>query len=325
MTIGSIITQTFFQPKWGVDRIPSLEGKVAIVTGASGGLGKVTALELARKDAHVFRVGRSEAKTQAVLDNIKRETGSSKVEMLLADFLDLPTVEAAADKFLARGLPLDILVNNAGIMDAPFELSKQGIESQFAVNHFAMVVFTMRLLPAIKESKSARIVNLSSNKHEAVGCKGVNFANLNSETKYDKIMRYCETSLASIYFTTQLQKRLDEIGADRVYVNAVHPGLIKATLFCPHKKTAPPAIAEALYGNLVLDAERSSLTQLYVAADPEIEAKQYRGRYFVPFAALGRPKSIAKDDTFAAKTWEWTQEILQKHFRPDWSWAAAGL
>ncbi|KAL2918552.1 hypothetical protein HK105_201953 [Polyrhizophydium stewartii] len=325
MTIGSLFTQTFFQPSWTARELPSLTGKVAIVTGASAGLGKVTALELARKGAHVFLVGRSEAKTQAVVDDIKRETGSSKVELLLADFLDLPTVEAAADKFVARGLPLDILVNNAGIMHAPFELSKQGIESQFAVNHFATTVFTVRLLPAIKRAAVPRIVNLSSLAHLGVDSKGIDYAILNDEAKYDRFARYSETKLANIYFTTQLQKRLEAAGVKSALVNAVHPGVVKTELMRHRTEVTGSAIGSVMINSLFISADKGALTQLYVAADPEIEAKQYRGRYFVPYAALAEPTAVAKNEEFAAKTWEWTQEILQKHFRKSWSWAAAGL
>ncbi|KAL2918555.1 hypothetical protein HK105_201956 [Polyrhizophydium stewartii] len=325
MSLGSIISQRFTQPKWSVDRIPSLEGKVAIVTGASAGLGKVTALELARKGAHVFLVGRSEAKTQAVLDDIKRETGSSKVELLLADFLDLAAVEAAADKFLARGLPLDILVNNAGIVSPTFKLSKQGIESQFAVNHFATTVLTVRLLPAIKRATAPRIVNLSSLAHDDVGASGIEYAILNDEAKYNIEVRYAETKLANIYFTTQLQKRLEAVGVKNVLVNAVHPGAVKTDFLSEHKDFTTPFLNRIIINNFFIDAKKGALTQLYVAADPEIEAKQYRGRYFVPFGVLGEPTAVAKNEDFAVKTWEWTQEILQKHFRPDWSWAEASL
>ncbi|KAL2918558.1 hypothetical protein HK105_201959 [Polyrhizophydium stewartii] len=325
MSLGSMLTQTFTQPKWSVDRIPSLEGKVAIVTGASAGLGKVTALELARKGAHVFLVGRSAEKTEAVVDEIKSETGSSKVELLLADFVDLLTVEVAAEKFVARGLPLDILVNNAGIMHSPFELSKQGIESQFAVNHFATTVFTIGLLPAIKRAAAPRIVNLSSMAYETAKKDGIDFASLNNKEKYDRHLRYSETKLANIYFTRQLQKRLEAAGVKNVFVNVVHPGVVKTELFRHHPEFTGSTIGSTLFNGFVIDAQKGALTQLYAAADPEIEEKQYRGKYFVPFAALVDPKPIAKNEEFAVKTWEWTQEILQKHYRPDWSWAEAGL
>ncbi|KAL2919121.1 hypothetical protein HK105_201394 [Polyrhizophydium stewartii] len=326
MARESLFRQSTTEPDWGVHKIPSLAGRVAIVTGASAGLGKVTALELARKGAHVFLVGRSEAKTQAVVDEIKRETGSSKVELLLADLLDLQTVEAAADKFVARGLPLDILVNNAGIMDAPFALSAQGIESTFAVNHFATTVFTVRLLPAIKRAAMPRIVNVSSYAHEFVGPHGIDFAKLNDEASFDTNARYCETKLANVLFTTQLQKHFEAAGVKNVLVNAVHPGVVETELFRHNDVLTPAAIADQLLkGGKPISAEKGALTQLYVAADPEVAEKQYRGRYFVPFAQLAEVHETAKDEGLAARTWEWAQDVLQKHYRADWSWAAADL
>ncbi|KAL2918719.1 hypothetical protein HK105_201553 [Polyrhizophydium stewartii] len=325
MTAGSVFTQTFLQPSWTTASLPSLRGKVAIVTGASSGLGKVTALELARKGAHVFLVARSADKAGLVIEEIKQETGSTKVELLLADFLDLTSVEAAADKFLARGLPLDILVNNAGIMHAPFELSKQGIESQFAVNHFATTVFTVRLLPAVKKAPSARIVNLSSLAHEGVSESGILFGDLNNMEKYNRNLRYSETKIANIYFTTQLQKRLEVAGAKNVFVNAVHPGVVKTELGRHHPEFKTSAVLRTLTRILCIDARKGALTQLYAAADLDVERLQYRGRYFVPFGALAEPSAVARNDRLAATTWAWTQEILQKHFRKDWSWASAGL
>ncbi|KAL2918718.1 hypothetical protein HK105_201552 [Polyrhizophydium stewartii] len=324
MTFASLLTQTFTRPKWTPAQLPSLEGKVAIVTGATAGIGKATATELARKGAHVFVVGRSEAKTTATVDDIKRETESAKVDMLLADFLDLASVEAAADAFLARGLPLDILVNNAGIMDPPFELSKQGIESTFAVNHFAAAAFTARLLSAIKKAPSARIVIVSSLSHQIIGKSGIKYQDLNNKDNYKLAVRYGETKLAGVQFTRELQRRLEESGVKNVLVNAVHPGTVKTDIVRNHP-LATTSVVDYLFGAVALDSKGGAITQLYVAGDPEVEEKQHRGKYFVPFAALAEPSATARDEALSTKTWEWTQEILQKHHRADWSWAAVGL
>lgn len=112
MTYGSILAQTFtITPSFNPERdLPSLESKVALVTGASTGLGKETALQLAKKGAHVFCLGRTQAKTQAAIDDIKKQTGNEKIEFIQADLMDLGSVEKAAQTFLAKKLPLHILV-----------------------------------------------------------------------------------------------------------------------------------------------------------------------------------------------------------------------
>lgn len=110
MTLKSFLTQTFWFPSWDAKRdIPSLEGKVALVTGSSAGLGLETTRELARKGCHVFAMGRDKVKTMKVIEQIKLETGNQNVEFIMADFLDLKSVEVAADQFLSRKLPLHIL------------------------------------------------------------------------------------------------------------------------------------------------------------------------------------------------------------------------
>jgi NAD(P)-dependent dehydrogenase (short-subunit alcohol dehydrogenase family) len=232
------IDQTFKYAAFEHERdLPSLEGKVAIVTGASAGLGAETCLVLAKKGAHVFCMGRSKDKTMAVIDNIINTTGNKKVEFLQADFMDLKSVEKAAHEFLSRKLPLHILVNNAGIMACPYALSKDGIESQMATNHFAHALLTNILLPVIQASQPSRIVNLSSDAHRAFSRKGgIKYDELVDEKKYKSAVRYGETKIANIHFTIELQERLDAEARrqgytqSQVYVNACHPGIVATEL-----------------------------------------------------------------------------------------------
>jgi retinol dehydrogenase 12 len=146
MTYSSLFKQTFWFPSWHPSTgLPDLTGKTALVTGASTGLGKITAMELARKGCKVYCLGRSKEKTMAAIDDIKRETGNEKIEFLEADLQDLDSVQEASEAFLRDSKDLHILVNNAGtlcvsnlgIMNCPYSLTKQGIESQFGTNHFA--------------------------------------------------------------------------------------------------------------------------------------------------------------------------------------------
>ena len=183
MTLGSILTQTFTFPSWKPEKnLPDLSGKVAAVTGASTGLGLETATELARKGAAVYCFGRSAEKTNAAIEKIKKETGNDKVYFIQADLLDLVSMERAADQLLSQTKQLNILVNNAGIMSTPWGLSAQGIENQFATNHFAHAVLTNKLLATLRSSTPSRIVNLSSLAHTRTSGNIV-YENLNNQVR----------------------------------------------------------------------------------------------------------------------------------------------
>ncbi|KAI8800114.1 hypothetical protein BJ742DRAFT_860307 [Cladochytrium replicatum] len=317
MTLVSLVRQIVTtNPKWDYGKIPSLDGKVVIITGGSTGLGKIQALEMAKKGAHVFVVGRSPEKTNAAVEEIKKASGNSKVEFLYADLMDLASVEKCADDFLAKNLPLHILVNNAGIMDAPFSLSKDGIESQFATNHFAHVLLTIKLLPAMESVPEARIVILSSIAHVNVSKEGIKVDELNEESRYNARARYGETKIANIYFTRVLQKKLDAAGHGHIFVNAVHPGIVKTELdrFAEEPRSA-------LLSSILISPEKGAITQTYVATAPEIKEKKYKGKYFVPFASEECPSNVALNDVLAEKTWIWTEKVFQEKYKSDWSWA----
>ncbi|KAJ1553608.1 hypothetical protein HK405_007434, partial [Cladochytrium tenue] len=172
---------------WTFSQIPRLDGKVFIVTGSNTGIGRVTARELARKGGHVIMACRSEAKTAPVAESIRAETGNSLVEFGQLDLLSLASVDAFADWFLARGLPLHGLVLNAGIMASPFALSADGIESQFATNHVAHFRLTARLLGCLEASAPSRVVVLSSSLHKsAPQPEGIRFDKINDQGIYNE-------------------------------------------------------------------------------------------------------------------------------------------
>ncbi|KAJ3127031.1 hypothetical protein HK100_009974 [Physocladia obscura] len=320
MTFGSVLTQTFTTPKWNPKTgLPDLTGKIAIVTGASTGLGKETALNLSSKGAHVFCVGRSAEKTQAAVADIISKSGNTNVEFLQADLMDLASVESAADTFLARNLPLHILVNNAGIMESPWGLSKEGIETQFATNHFAHVVLTAKLLPVLEKSQPSRIVILSSMSHYANLSSqkgGIKYVTSWEQDKYDAFTRYGETKLANLHFARELQSRLDaKLGVDsKIYVNAVHPGIVRTEL----QRTMNPTAASVIQP-ILISAEKGALTQTYVAASEDIEKQNLKAKYFVPYCKVAEISADAQDKTQAVNTWEWTEKILKQQYKPDWT------
>ena len=228
-------------------------------------------------------------------------------------------------EFLDKKLPLHILVNNIGIMACPFEFSKDNIESQFATNHFAPVVFTNLLIPCLTKSQPSRIVNLASLAHLNAPNEGIIYDLLNDKEKYSAWSRYGETKLANIWYTAVLQERLDQIGAKEVYVNAVHPGIVKTELTRNMAERPGSGFTSWMIGKLSVDSKYGALTQIYVAAASQIEKDKIKGKYFVPYCALASPNKNGCDITKAKKMWDWTETILKEKFRSDWSFKEAGI
>src|SRR2546430_3113469 len=143
----------------------SIEGKTCLITGATNGIGRVTAVELARMGAELFLVYRNKARADETLAEIRNRTGNKNVHLLCADLASQKQIRGAAAQFLATGKPLHVLINNAGLGNTKRLMTEDGIEMVFAVNHLAYFLLTMLLLDRIKHSGPARIVNVASEAH----------------------------------------------------------------------------------------------------------------------------------------------------------------
>ncbi|CAG8515405.1 1999_t:CDS:2 [Cetraspora pellucida] len=279
------------------DNIPDLSGKVAIVTGGNNGIGFITVRELARKNAHVFIASRNKEKGESAVEQIKKETKNNAVEFLQLDLQSLNSVKNAAETFLARNLPLHILVNNAGIMATPFETTEDGIQDQFGVNHLGHFLFTILLLPTIKVSAPSRIVNVSSLVHNRA--KGIDFDKLNDPNAYTPFERYYQAKLANILFTTELAKRLTETNTD-----------LYGSFVSSFGSWIKPLVSLGTF--FMLTPNDGALTQLYCATSPEIEEKNHRGKYFIPFGELGQTNAPAKDEELAKTLWNFSEKFIKE-------------
>ncbi|KAF0461272.1 NADP-binding protein [Gigaspora margarita] len=306
----------FSGKRFSFDNIPDLSGKVAIVTGGNTGIGFVTARELARKNAHVFVASRSKDRGEPAVELIKKETKKDAVEFLQLDLQSLNSVKLAAETFLARNLPLHILVNNAGIMATAFEKTPDGIQDQFGVNHIGHFLFTLLLLPTIKASAPSRIVNVSSNGHHRAPPAGIEFEKLNDPNAHNSIQRYGQSKLANILFTIELNKRLS---GTNVYCNSLHPGAIKTELtrgiVANWGSWTKPIIS--IIQLFLLTPDDGALTQLYCATSPEIEEKNFRGKYFVPFGEIEEPSAQGKDEELAKKLWDFSENLIKEKLGDD--------
>jgi NAD(P)-dependent dehydrogenase (short-subunit alcohol dehydrogenase family) len=293
--------------KWTADLIPDQSGKLAIVTGANSGLGRITALELARHGAEVVVACRSVDKGEAAAEEMGAiATGPApRVEKL--DLGSLDSVRAFAEPYAGRRV--DLLVNNAGIMMTPRETTSDGFELQLGTNHLGHFALTGLLLDALERSDSARIVTVSSNEHR--GGK-IDFDDLQMENDYTPRDSYQRTKLANAVFAVELDRRLRDAGSSTISVFA-HPGYSDTNL----QSTGPTGLMKAALkiGNRLMaqSAERGALPQLYAATAPGVEGGEYYGPdgrgEMRGFPKEVRAKRAAYDSQIGARLWNISEEL----------------
>ena len=234
--------------------------KTILITGATDGIGKATALALAQQGHLVIVHGRTTAKARAVADALHAATGSEYVDYAAGDFSRLADVRALANDVIERHPGLDTLINNAGIYMNTRELSADGFELTMAVNHLAPYLLTRLLLPGLKLNAPARIVHVSSTVH----MRGkIDFDDLNSARAYSPYGAYATSKLANVLFSNALARRLAEA---RVSSNALHPGVITTKLLASG------------FNMTGAETARGAQTSVYLASAPEVEG--LTGRYF---------------------------------------------
>ncbi len=297
-----------------------IDGAVVLITGGNTGIGKATATALAGKGARVVITSRDEARGKLALDDIRRASGRDDVELTGLDLASLASVRRCAEGFGERFDRLDVLVNNAGIAltRGPRQVTHDGIEMQFGVNHVGHFLLTNLLLPLIRKSAPARIVNLSSAGYR-MAPDGLNFDDLQMEQNYKGFPCYGHSKLANIYFTTELARRLE--GED-IAVNAVHPGYVDTELghlrpedkarFVPEEKKPSKKAGGGGGPDLSslgppLAPEEGAATSIRVASSPEVEG--ITGRYFTD-SEVTELTPVASDAEAAAKLWRATEELL---------------
>ncbi len=270
--------------------IPKLDGVVALVTGSNTGIGKVTATELARAGAHVIMACRSAAKTEPVVEAIRRETGSSKVEFAALDLASFASVRTAAEEFLRRDLPLHVLVNNAGLAGKR-GLTADGFEFTFGVNHLGHFLFTLLLLDRLRASAPSRVVTVSSRAH--YGPRRIPWERLREPARTRTgLAEYGVSKLANVLFSAELARRTSGSG---VTTYALHPGVIASDIW--RRVPAPLRVVAKLF---MSSTEEGAKTSLHCATAPELARES--GLYYERCRPR-RPSDPAQDAALAAELW----------------------
>ncbi len=273
--------------------LPALTGKICLVTGATSGIGLETAVNLAKAGALVAITARDEAKGRKCVEEIKGRSGAARVDLLLCDFTSQESTRKLASQVLANYPALHILVNNAGTVYAQRELTTEGIEKTFAVNHLGYFLLTNLLLERIVASAPSRIVNVASTGHHQ---GTMDFDDLNFERGYSTLKAYGRSKLANVLFTSELARRLE---GKNVLVNCLHPGVVATNIWSHASFWAQPflAIAKLFFVTPAQGAE----TITYLAASPEIEGQS--GGYYVQ-CKPARTSRLARDEAVAKRLWD---------------------
>ncbi len=252
-----------------------MRGKRVLITGATNGIGKVAALELAKMGANVVIVGRNEAKTRAVLSQLIADSGNDNLHMLLADLSSMDETRRAAAEYLQKHQRLDVLLNNAGAVFSEFQASVDGYEMTFALNHLSYYLLALLLVDTLKntarEHGEARIINVSSSAHRNASLR---LDNLRDHTGHSMMSSYGASKLMNVLFTYELARRLQGAG---VTVNAVHPGLV-ATGFGHNMRGIWVPIIKILQRLFAISPEKGAETLVYLASS--IDAAGITGKYW---------------------------------------------
>ncbi|MEE6469097.1 hypothetical protein FKM82_008500 [Ascaphus truei] len=277
----------------------SLKGKTVIVTGASGGIGKMTALDMARRGARVILACRVQETGEAAVYDIRRTCGNNQVLFMKLDLSSLASVRSFCKAFLHSEPRLDILINNAGIQD--YGKTVDGFNLMFGVNHLGHFLLTLLLLDRLKHCSPSRIVILASIAHD---WGKIDFKNLNPPTgKWsDTMQSYCDSKLANALFARELANRLE---GTAVTCYAVHPGFVHTNVI----RNIPQWLRVMLFPLAWLFCKTpmdGAQTSIFCAVEDGIE--MYSGRFFAN-CQVKQVKPPARDDAVAKKLWEISEEL----------------
>jgi NAD(P)-dependent dehydrogenase (short-subunit alcohol dehydrogenase family) len=271
---------------WTTADIPDLTGRVAVVTGANGGLGLETARALAGAHAHVVMAARDQDKAVAAEAEIRAGVPSASLEVVPLDLGSLASVEQATAVITAAHRHIDILLNNAGLMGIPERHTVDGFEMQFGVNHLGHFALTARLLPALLRADTARVVTVTSTAHH-MG-RRVDAANPNLDGRYGPWRAYGQSKLANYHFAIGLHRRLRAAGVTTMSLLA-HPGLsnteLQTTSVIETDGGATQKFFQSLAASTGMTPARGALPQLRAATDPSARSGQFYAPRFVNFGA----------------------------------------
>ena len=276
-----------------------VEGKNCLITGATSGIGRSTALALSKMGANIFFIARNADKAEELREEIKEISGKSP-HVIIGDLSSLKQIKKVAEEYKYLNEPIDILLNNAGIMNTERRVTEDGLEEVFAVNHLAYFLLTNLLIDEVLRSSVKRVVNVSSDAHRFL--KSINFDDLQSEKEFKMFTVYGQSKLANILFT----KKLSTLYQDRgLTTNCLHPGFVSTSIGKQNK---------SIIGNLLFNlarpfartSKKGAETSIYLCSSPEVS--DISGEYFFD-CKIKETSEGAKNLSDADKLWKISSDL----------------
>ena len=277
--------------------------KLALITGATSGMGYATAVEMAKKNYAVVMLGRNVEKGLQAAETAKRESGSQDIEFAACDLASLDSIRAFATEFIQKHDTLDVLINNAGVLTIKRQETQDGFEMQLGVNHLGHFLLTNLLLDLILDAEAGRIVNVSSGGHKW-GTFYEEDPHMNKS--YNVIKGYGQSKLANILFTKELALRLQDTN---VLVNTLHPGAVATNLGVDRKTGFGKTIYKLLTPVFQTPAEGAA-TAIFLASSPDIEGMS--GEYFYK-KKIHKVSDAANDQELGKRLWAWSEREVNYH------------
>lgn len=280
-----------------------MDGATVVITGANAGVGKATAVGLARAGATVIMTARDRARGVAALTSVREQSGSDSVELMSLDLASFASIRAFSDELQSRHDRLDVLVNNAGLVNRSRTETEDGFETTFGVNHLGHFLLTSLLLDHLRASAPSRVVVVASHAHKQAR-RGLDFSDLQAERKYSPMLVYARSKLANISFARELARRLDGSG---VTANSLHPGFVRSRFGRDGDGGRFGDVVMALAAPIAISPEKGARTSIWLASAPSLAG--VTGEYFYK-CRPSTPTAVARDDEAARRLWAVSEELV---------------
>ena len=280
-----------------------MNGRTCLITGATDGIGKEAAVELAKKGCNLILIGRNKEKGEKVVEQIRKVADSYvDIDYFTADLMLMKEVSRVADEVSRKYPKIDVLLNNVGAYFAFRGLTEEGFERTFALNHLGYFLMTKKLLPLVEKSNYKRIVNVSSSAHYGIDFE---FDNLNGEKKYSGFDIYKKSKLANVMFTYELAKRVKDKG---ITANCLHPGFV-STNFGKNNNFLWRNVIRVAMWLTAINVKDGAKTSIHLACSDEV--KDITGRFFAN-CEVKKGSSKAKNEEHNRKLWDISEDYVKK-------------